>query len=83
MVHPEGHVSKLQRTLWHFAQVYGSIEPGHFEGSELKDVEKVDGTLFVRAANLTAVRLHNVARNPGVRDGTVSWWDRRGYANKA
>jgi hypothetical protein len=83
IVHPEGHVSKLQRTLAHFAQVYGNIDLGHFKGLELKGAEKIDGTLFVRAASLTAVRLHNMGKNPGVHAGMASWWDRRGYASKA
>jgi hypothetical protein len=81
IVHPDDHIPKLQRTLSHYAQVYGCTEPGYFKGSELKGAEKIDGTLFVRAANLTAFRLNQGAAKAAFA-GIVSWWDRRGYFAK-
>jgi len=73
IVHPDDHLPKLQRTLAHYAQIYGNHEAGHFQGCELKGAEKIDGTLFVRAANLTAFRM-NAARGK-----LGSYWDRRGF----
>lgn len=81
IVHPDDHVPKLQRTLSHFAQAYGSLEPGHFKGAELKGADKIDGTLFTRAANLTAMRLNGGDAKQGFQ-GAVSWWDRRGFFPK-
>jgi hypothetical protein len=82
IVHPDDHLPKLQRTLSHYAQVYGNLEPGHFKGSELKGAEKIDGTFFTRTANLTAMRLNSGSGKQGIR-GVVSWWDRRGYFSAA
>ncbi|KXN91318.1 Oxidoreductase AflY [Leucoagaricus sp. SymC.cos] len=79
MVHPDEHISKIQRTLMHYAQVYGNIEAGHFKGTELKGAEKIDGTLFVRAANLTAARLNDGVNKELLPGGAISWWDRRGF----
>jgi len=74
IVHPDDHLPKLQRTLAHYAQVYGNREAGYFKDCELKGAEKIDGTLFVRAANLTAFRTNRK------REGEqASYWDRRGF----
>lgn len=53
LVHPDDHLSKVQRTLAHYGSLYGHIAAGEFKGTELKDCELVDGTLFVRTAALT------------------------------
>ncbi|EGN97427.1 hypothetical protein SERLA73DRAFT_57607, partial [Serpula lacrymans var. lacrymans S7.3] len=57
IVHPNDHLCKLQRTLAHFERVYGGRAPGYFKDSGLEGAEYLDGSLFVRAATLTADRL--------------------------
>ncbi|KAF5347788.1 hypothetical protein D9756_010256 [Leucocoprinus leucothites] len=79
IVHPDDHLPKLQRTLSHYAQVYGDREAGYFKDTELKGAEKIDGTLFTRSANLTALRLNSPAGKQQMPGGIVSWWDRRGF----
>ncbi|KXN91291.1 Oxidoreductase AflY [Leucoagaricus sp. SymC.cos] len=78
IVHPDDHISKLQRTLLHYAQFYGRREAGYFKNTELKDAERIDGTLFVRAANLTSFRLRST-EDKNKYFGFVAWWDRRGH----
>ena len=58
IVHPDEHFAKAQRTFVHYATVYGSREAGlaDFKETELADADKLDGTLFVRAAALTDKR---------------------------
>lgn len=53
LVHPDDHLCKVQRTLAHYASLYGHIAAGEYKGTELKDAELIDGTLFVRTAALT------------------------------
>jgi hypothetical protein len=66
----------LQRTLSEYASHFGNIPAGAFAGTELKDAELIDGTLFIRAAGLTAARLG------WVREGELKGsWDRRGFFN--
>lgn len=52
LAHNDDHLPKTQRALAHFAQVYGDRVTGTFGG--LDDAEIIDGTLFVRVAELTA-----------------------------
>ncbi|KAJ3561719.1 hypothetical protein NP233_g10022 [Leucocoprinus birnbaumii] len=81
IVHPDDHIPKIQRTLAHYAQVYGNREPGYFKDVELKGAEKIDGTLFTRSATLTSMRLNQESGKQRFPGGIVSWWDRRGYSN--
>jgi hypothetical protein len=53
IVHPDDHLSKVQRTLAHYGSLYGSVPAGEFRGTELDGCEVIDGTLFVRTAALT------------------------------
>lgn len=53
IVHPDDHLSKVQRTLAHYGSLYGNIPPGEFRDTELEGSEVIDGTLFVRTAALT------------------------------
>jgi hypothetical protein len=57
--HPADHLCKTQRSLMHWANLFGSRPAGYWaEGKEqLKDIELLDGTLFVRVAGVTADRL--------------------------
>lgn len=66
LVHPNEHLCKLQRSLWHFADVYGGRAKGRFVVDDIANVEsptgleglkELDGTLFIRAAGLTADHL--------------------------
>ncbi|THU98557.1 hypothetical protein K435DRAFT_752874 [Dendrothele bispora CBS 962.96] len=74
ILHQDDHVAKIQRALAHHAKVYGSRVAGlpDFANTELPGADKLDGTLFIRAAGLTAQRL---GRDFGSED-QVSYWDR-------
>ncbi|KAL6310289.1 hypothetical protein BKA93DRAFT_721631 [Sparassis latifolia] len=59
LMYPDDHLCKLQRALAHFAALYGTTPKGHFAAlargdAPLEGAEKLDGTLFVRVAGLTA-----------------------------
>ncbi|KAJ4484153.1 hypothetical protein C8J55DRAFT_570899 [Lentinula edodes] len=78
-VHPDDHFPKLIRALMHFAVMYGGREASsdsqvEFAQTELPGAQMLDGTLFVRAAALTAKRLENI-----VPDEYIAYWDRKGY----
>lgn len=76
IVHPDDHLPKLQRALAHYASLYGTREAGQsdFVGTELEGAEKLDGSLFIRVAGLTAERLGRV------REGQeAGHWDRNGF----
>lgn len=76
LVHPGEHLCKIQRALAHFATLYGSRVPGQadFVNTELEGAEKLDGTLFIRAAGETANRLGWMRE--GEKQGK---WDRDGF----
>ncbi|OAX38705.1 hypothetical protein K503DRAFT_677249, partial [Rhizopogon vinicolor AM-OR11-026] len=76
LVHPNEHLCKTQRTLAHFASLYGL----RGQGCKLGDAERsiglgeLDGTLFLRVAMLTAHRLG------WMREGeSEEEWDREGF----
>ncbi|KAK0451383.1 uncharacterized protein EV420DRAFT_714767 [Desarmillaria tabescens] len=56
LFHPDDHLCKTQRALAYYAALYGTRPGGQadFTGTELPGAEKLDGTLFLRAAQLTA-----------------------------
>jgi hypothetical protein len=60
LVHPDDHLCKVIRTLAHYATVYGAVAPGTFRMTELQDSELIDGTLFIRAAGLTMMKMGRV-----------------------
>ncbi|KAJ7633990.1 hypothetical protein B0H17DRAFT_961581 [Mycena rosella] len=60
LVHPDDHLCKVIRTLAHYGTVYGAVAPGTFRMTELKDSEVIDGTLFIRAAGLTMIKMGRV-----------------------
>lgn len=78
IVHPNEHICKLQRTLCHCASLFGSRPPGQadFKNSELEGAEKLDGTLFIRGASLTAEKLGWLRE--GEEPGT---WSFEGFFN--
>ncbi|KAK1222336.1 hypothetical protein PQX77_014814 [Marasmius sp. AFHP31] len=72
IIHPDDHLVKIQRTLAHFNTLYGSIKAGEFSPrTELDGAELVDGTLWLRAAVLTANRVVELEEK--------EYWDRAGY----
>ena len=76
LVHPNEHHAKLQRALVHYGTAYGKRIAGSkaFKGTELEGAEKLDGSLFVRVAGLSDVRLGKV------REGEEEKvWDRTGF----
>ncbi|KAL0959085.1 hypothetical protein HGRIS_014383 [Hohenbuehelia grisea] len=62
IVHPDDHLPKLQRALAHYSAIYGSRHAGlpDFTSTELAGADKLDGSLFVRVAELTATSLGRV-----------------------
>ncbi|KAG2135389.1 uncharacterized protein EDB93DRAFT_1092359 [Suillus bovinus] len=54
IMHPNDHHVKIQRAFAHFSTIYGARPKGYFAGTELEGAEELDGSLFVRAAVLTA-----------------------------
>ncbi|OAX36710.1 hypothetical protein K503DRAFT_793258 [Rhizopogon vinicolor AM-OR11-026] len=54
IVHPSDHHPKIQRAFAHFSTIYGARPKGYFSGTELDGAEELDGSLFLRAAVLTA-----------------------------
>ena len=116
-MHPNEHLCKAQRALWHFAECYGGVGRGAFaslahvasspastvgatagsaqssglssqEGAALSTAgahgaeggldgaEYLDGTLFVRAAGITANRLGWMREGQEQRG-----WDFNGFFN--
>ncbi|KIK68379.1 hypothetical protein GYMLUDRAFT_35785 [Collybiopsis luxurians FD-317 M1] len=77
ILHPDDHLCKLQRTLAHYSTLYGWKSAGSFseKQTELPGANKIDGTLFIRAAGLTALRL---GRDFG-GEKLLSYWDRDGF----
>ena len=74
LVHPAEHLCKLQRALMHDATLYGARAAGDFAGTELEGAERLDGTLFIRAAGLTANVIGWLKEGEKARD-----WDRSGF----
>lgn len=78
IVHPDEHLPKLQRALAEFSRLYGTKAAGKLAEAEtatrLKDVDKLDGTVFIRIAGLTMERLG------WMREGKPRRiWDRTGF----
>lgn len=63
LAHPNEHLPKIQRTLAFWAAKYGTRQAGYFKDatanaeSKLDGLELLDGSLFIRAAGLTAKQL--------------------------
>lgn len=87
LVHPDEHVPKLQRALKHFAELFEHVESGYFADTELEGAEYIDGTLFIRAAVLSANRFGWLREGQPLRDfaqGDSGYmanfvWDAKGY----
>jgi len=77
IVHADAHLPKIQRALAHFARLYGSRVAGlpDFTGTELEGAEKLDGTIFIRTAGLTAKRMGRVREG----EKPAKSWDQEGF----
>lgn len=75
LVHPDDHLPKTQRALAYHASLYGNRPAGFLAGTELAGADKLDGSLFLRVAGLTAKRLGRM------RDGEepAPFWDMHGF----
>jgi hypothetical protein len=83
ILHPDEHVHKLQRSLVQYAQFYSTREAGYFRDTELKDADKLDGTLFVRAANLSALKVNSPPEVVKIAGGELPlYWGMCGYYEK-
>ncbi|KAF9467673.1 hypothetical protein BDZ94DRAFT_1248738 [Collybia nuda] len=76
LVHPDEHLSKLQRALFHYSSLFGARPAGllDFQNTELSGAEVIDGSLFIRVAGLTAKRMGRVREGEKMGD-----WDRSGF----
>lgn len=74
--HPDDHLAKIVRTLLHFGRIYGTRPPGlpDFAETSLAGADRLDGSLFIRAAALTVDRLTRT-----VEGSEPAYWDRQGY----
>lgn len=56
LVHPEDHIPKVQRALLHWSSLFGTTPAGKWAtgNDRLEGIELLDGSIFVRAAGLTA-----------------------------
>ncbi|KAI6118350.1 hypothetical protein F5141DRAFT_999900 [Pisolithus sp. B1] len=54
ILNPNDHLPKIQRSFAHFSTIYGNRPAGYHKGTELEGAELLDGSLFIRAALLTA-----------------------------
>ncbi|KAF5378916.1 hypothetical protein D9757_008729 [Collybiopsis confluens] len=77
LLHLDDHLPKFQRAVAHYASIYGHCPRGCFSGRgiELKGIDRLDGTLFVRAGILAYNR---VGRERGGRM-LLSYWDFKGF----
>lgn len=76
LLHPNEHLPKAQRALAQYARLHGDRPAGIFKGTELKDAEILDGSLFVRVAALTMDRLGWLREGQDKHD-----WDFSGFWN--
>ncbi|KAF5372176.1 hypothetical protein D9758_005081 [Tetrapyrgos nigripes] len=81
LVHPDDHLIKLIRALAHYATLYGSCAPVEkdFLHTGLEGAEKIDGTLFIRAAGLTMDRILGQMPSRENLKEYVMYWDREGF----
>ncbi|KAF7416276.1 hypothetical protein PC9H_002541 [Pleurotus ostreatus] len=80
LIHPDNHIAKLQRALAHYSTLYGGRAAGQedFARTKLAGAEKLDGSLFIRVAALSAEKLGRVAEGEKASD-----WYRDGFYHTA
>lgn len=84
LTHPNDHLCKIQRSLAHASALYGLRPKGYFAHLQsavemggvgnFEGVEKLDGSVFLRVARLTADRLGWMREGGEQHD-----WDRSGF----
>lgn len=78
MMHPSEHHPKIRRAFAHFSTIYGIQPKGYVAETELDGAEELDGSLFVRAAVLTADYMgwarEGERREIGVTKGSMCKW---------
>ncbi|KAF9555920.1 hypothetical protein CPC08DRAFT_765575 [Agrocybe pediades] len=82
IMHMDDHVPKLQRALADHASRFGGVPRGTFTDTQLDGAEWLDGTLFLRVAGLTTLRLGgDVKETRGFSGDEVftGEWDRRAF----
>lgn len=84
IIHQESHVAEFQRTMKHWARLYGLKGPKdpRLIATGFKDADMLDGTLFLRVAELTKDRTER-PREEGISEKDVMGlvfhtWDRSG-----
>ncbi|KAK0475762.1 hypothetical protein IW261DRAFT_1340047 [Armillaria novae-zelandiae] len=77
VVHPDDHLCKIQRALVHYATRYGGRAHGRpdFSRTELGGAGELDGTLFLRAAQLTARHFEYVEGKGERYPAAQTLWD--------
>jgi hypothetical protein len=78
ILHQDDHFCKVIRTLVHYAGLYGTRKAGRLDFVEtgLKNVERIDGTLFLRAADIALQRMSR-PRDPSSQ--IFDLWDLDGF----
>ncbi|TCD65714.1 hypothetical protein EIP91_002290 [Steccherinum ochraceum] len=76
LTHPDEHLCKAQRSLLHYASMFGATAPGAFSTlkGDLDGAEHLDGTIFIRIAGLTQNRLGWVREGEDEKS-----WDNHGF----
>jgi hypothetical protein len=81
LVHPADHLCKIQRAFAHFSERYGAHraagEPDFIE-TEMEGAGVLDGSLFIRAACLTADALGWVREGQKAQE-----WDFGGFYDES
>ncbi|KAF8623272.1 hypothetical protein AX17_007478 [Amanita inopinata Kibby_2008] len=82
ITHEEEHVSMVQRTLSHWSYLYelkGPKDP-QLSATELPDADRLDGSLFLRVAKLTADRVGRPVPSGSEKElAMFRVWDRHGF----
>jgi hypothetical protein len=83
IAHEESHVSEFQRTMKHWARLYGLKGPrdSRLSSTEFRDADRLDGSLFLNVAELTKERTERPREGVAEQDvmGLVfRTWDRSG-----
>ncbi|KAG1860779.1 hypothetical protein F4604DRAFT_1126059 [Suillus subluteus] len=74
ITHPDDHHTKIQRAFAHFSTIYGPRPKGYFAGTELDGADELDGSLFLRAAVLTADHMGWVGKGEEAKE-----WSSEGF----
>ncbi|KAF8621959.1 hypothetical protein AX15_007389 [Amanita polypyramis BW_CC] len=84
IVHDESHVSEFQRVMAHWSRLYGlgRAKEQKLSATELGDSDMLDGTLFIRVAEMTMDRTNRpreAVSEKDIADLIFKTWDRTGF----